>query len=477
MIKSFIKENPEGVVAKAYEFAKKAHNGQKRLTGEPYFNHLIATAEQLIKWKLDDICIAAGLLHDVLEDIKVSKEELLKNFGEEVLFLVEGVSKLGKVKFRGVETQVENLRKMILALSQDIRVVLIKLADRLHNMKTLSALPIRKQKRIALETAEIYAPLAYRLGMQNLSGELEDLAFPFIYPEDHRKLLEEVKDKFEEREKYLRKVQLVTEEALEKNNIKPKEINFRAKRYFSLYKKIKRDKKELSQVYDLVAFRIIVKTIEECYATLGVIHSFWPPLPGRIKDYIAMPKPNGYRSLHTTVFCLNGKITEFQIRTEEMHEEAENGIAAHWIYKSLDKKDVLNSMREMEWIKQLKEWHNKISAPADFIKDLKIEFFKDRIFAITPKGEVKDLPAGATPVDFAYQIHSKIGDEAVGAKVNGKIVPLNYVLSSGDLVEILKQKGKKPSPDWLEFVKTNMAREHIRQATKRKGLKNKNKNF
>jgi len=228
MIKSFIKENLEGLVAKAYEFAKKAHNGQKRLTGEPYFNHLIATAEQLVKWKLDDICIAAGLLHDVLEDTKVSKEELLKNFGEEVLFLVEGVTKLGKVKFRGIETQVENLRKMILALSQDIRVVLIKLADRLHNMKTLSALPIGKQKRIALETAEIYAPLAYRLGMQNLSGELEDLAFPFIYPEDHRKLLEEVKDKFEEREKYLRKVQLVTEEALEKNNIKPKEINFRA---------------------------------------------------------------------------------------------------------------------------------------------------------------------------------------------------------------------------------------------------------
>jgi len=470
MIKSLIKEKPEGVVAKAYEFARKAHNGQKRMTGEPYFNHLIATAEQLAKWKLDEVCIAAGLLHDVLEDTKVFREELLENFGEEEVFLVDGVSKLGKVKYRGVETQVDNLRKMILALSQDIRVVLIKLADRLHNMKTLSALPIVKQKRIAQETAEIYAPLAYRLGMQNLSGELEDLAFPFIYPEDYRKILEAVKEKFEEREKYLKKVRVVVEEALGKNNIIPKEINFRAKRYFSLYKKIKQNQKELNQIYDLIAFRIIVSSIEECYAVLGVIHSFWPPLPGRIKDYIAMPKPNGYRSLHTTVFCLDGKITEFQIRTEKMHEEAENGIAAHWIYKSSDKKDILNSFREIKWIKQLKEWHNKISTPADFIKDLKIEFFKDRIFAITPKGEVKDLPAGSTPVDFAYQIHSKIGDEAVGAKANGKIVPLNYVLNSGDLVEILKQKGKKPSEDWLDFVKTNMAREHIRQATRKKRL-------
>ena len=459
-------------MAKAYRFAEEKHREKKRKTGEPYFNHCLATATQLAKWGLDEETIVAGLLHDVLEDTETEPEEMRREFGEKITKLVEGVSKIGKVKYRGEEAQAELLRKMILSLTGDVRTVMIKMADRLHNMKTLSALPPTKQKRIALETAEIYAPLAYRLGMKQLSGDFQDLAFPFIEPRAYENVLELVEKHYGRRERYLEKVKPIIEEALALNEITDFEINFRAKRYYSLYKKLKKYNMEIENIYDLVAFRIIVPNIENCYATLGIIHSLWPPLAGRIKDYIAAPKPNGYQSLHTTVFCLDGKMTEFQIRTREMHEEAENGIAAHWIYKRGEKengrfKSLDQFAKEAEWVKKVRSWQEAEGAE-EFIRAAKVDFFKERIYAITPKGEVIDLPEGATPIDFAYKVHSLLGHESTGARVNGKITPLNSELNSGDIVEILRQKGKKPSPDWLNFVVTEGAKDKIRQEMNRK---------
>jgi len=369
--------------------------------------------------------------------------------------------------------QSENIRKMILALSQDLRVIFIKLADRLHNIKTLAALPPQKQKRIALETTEIYAPIAYRLGMANLAGELEDLAFPYLHPQEHKWLLENIKERYEERQKYLEKVKIIIEQTLEKHKIEPIKIDFRAKKYSSLYKKLFRTDMNLEQIYDLMALRIILKTVEDCYAILGIIHQLWPPMPGKIKDYIAMPKPNGYRSLHTTVFCVNNRPTEFQIRTSEMHEQAENGIAAYWAYAQSkgskvyqENKTIFAEKKELFWINQLKEWQKETAGSEEFLQSLKIDFLKDRIFAITPKGEVIDLPAGSTPVDFAYVIHTDIGNQCVGARINGKIAPLDYQLQSGDLIEILTQKSKKPSSSWLEFAKTSMAKRRIKMALK-----------
>ncbi len=472
MLKLVEKPNDKdaNLIHRAFEFSRKAHQNQKRKSGEPYFNHCFETALKLAEWRLDGSTIAAGLLHDVIEDAGISFEKLKKEFGEEVAFLVEGVTKLGHLKYRSrQEQQAENLRKMLLAISKDLRVILIKLADRLHNMKTLKFLAPIKQKRIALETSDIYAPLAYRLGMANLAGELEDLAFPFLYPLEYKWILEHVKDRYEERQKYLRKVEETLVNTLKEHNIFPLKIDSRAKRYSSLYKKLLRNDMNLEQVYDLIALRIVVKTVEECYAVLGIIHQLWPPLPGRIKDYIALPKPNGYRSLHTTVFCLDNKPTEFQIRTLEMHEEAENGIAAYWAYaqaketKEYQKeKAIFADKKELAWINQLKEWQKEALGSKEFLQSLKIDFFKDRIFAITPEGEVVDLPAGATPIDFAYAIHSEIGDQCIGAKVNSKIVPLDYQLQSGDLIEILIQKSKRPSASWLEIVKTSQAKRKIK---------------
>ena len=462
-------EDDVNLLRRAFDFSQKVHSGQKRKSGEPYFNHAYQTALKLAEWQLDVPTIAAGLLHDAAENAGISPDELKKEFGEEIAFLVDGVSKLGRLKYRGIESQAENLRKMILALSQDLRVVLIKLADRLHNMKTLSSLPAQKQKRVALETSEIYAPLAYRLGMANLAGELEDLAFPYLCSKEYQWLLENVKEHYEERKNYLEKVKPIIEKSLKEQGIEPIKIDLRAKRYSSLYKKLLRYDMNLEQIYDLVALRIIVKTVEECYAALGIIHQFWPPLPGRIKDYIALPKLNGYRSLHTTVFCLENKPTEIQIRTLEMHEEVENGIAAHWAYEQkkgtkeyLEEKPIFADKKELLWVQQLKNWQKDFSESEEFLQSLKFNFFKDRIFTITPKGEVIDLPAGATPIDFAYAIHSDIGDRCIGAKVNNKIMPLDYQLQSGDLVEILTQKSKKPSESWLNFVKTSQARKKIK---------------
>lgn len=465
-----IAQNEATLISRSFDFAQKAHQNQKRKSGEPYFVHCFETALKIAEWRLDVETIAAALLHDTIEDAGINLEEIKKEFGEEIAFLVEGVTKLGRLKYRtSEEKQAENLRKMFLAVSRDIRVVLIKLADRLHNMKTLKFLAVPKQKRIALETSDIYAPLAYRLGMANLAGELEDLAFPYLHPDEHKWLIENIKDRYEERQKYLEKIKEIVENALKEHNIHPIKIDYRVKRYSSLFKKLFRSDMNLEQIYDLVALRIIVKNIEECYAVLGIIHQLWPPLPGRIKDYIALPKPNGYRSLHTTVFCLDNKPTEFQIRTLEMHEESENGIAAYWAYSQAkdtknyqEGKTIFAEKKELAWIKQLKDWQKEVSGSEEFLNSLKIDFLKNRIFVITPKGEVVDLPVGATPVDFAYQIHSEIGDQCIGAKVNGKITSLDHELQSSDLVEILIQKSKKPSESWLKFIKTDQARRKIK---------------
>ncbi|RJQ29872.1 RelA/SpoT family protein [Candidatus Parcubacteria bacterium] len=473
-----IKENPTGPIARALEFSKAAHANQKRESGEPFFNHSLAVAEILYQWKLDDATIVAGLLHDTVEDTSVSLEKIKSEFGEEVSFLVDGVTKLGRIKYQDSNPKVENLRKMVLALSRDLRVVFIKLADRLHNMRTLGSLPPAKQKRIALETHEIYAPLAYRLGMQNLSGELRDLAFPFIHPKENEWIKKTSVPLFEARLKYLERIKPVIKRLLDEQGIKPITIDFRAKRYSSLYEKLLRHEMDMEKIYDLVAMRIIVETVLECYAVLGVIHQKWPPLPGRVKDYIAMPKPNSYRSIHTTVIGPDEQLIEFQIRTTKMHEENEYGIAAHWLYDQERRNEEKNRPRltklveEMQWVKQLRNWLEKYRGPKtdpeEFIQAMKIDFFRDRIFAITPKGDVVDLPVGATPVDFAYHIHTEVGNGCVGAKVNNQIVPLDYNLRSGDLVQIITQKNKRPSEDWLKFVKTSIAREHIKAALREK---------
>ncbi len=473
------------LLRRAFLTAQKAHEFQKRNSGEPYFNHVFYTAIKLAEWGLDTPTIAAGLLHDTVEDTSYKSETLTKEFGEEIAFLVNGVTKIGHLKYRSapktkteeerMEHIAENLRKMILAISEDLRVVFIKLADRLHNMQTLGAVPPQKQKRIALETLEIYAPLAYRLGMQGLSGELEDLTFMYLHPAEYRWMTEHVKEQHGERLQYLERVEPILRAALKRAGIEPVKIDYRAKRISSLYKKLLRANMSMEQIYDLVALRVIVNTVEECYTALGIVHQLWPPLPGRIKDYIALPKPNGYKSLHTTVFCEDKKVTEIQIRTLQMHEEAENGIAAHWAYSQAKtskefiegNKNIAANRADITWVQQLRSWQKDFTDSEEFVSSLKIDFFKHRVFAITPKGEVIDLPAGSTPIDFAYQIHSDIGDHCVGAKVNDKMVPLDYQIESGDLVDILVQKNKKPSESWLQFAKTASAKAKIRSVLKK----------
>ena len=454
------------LVSRAFAFAQNAHSAQKRKNGEPYFVHVYATALTVARWGLDSTTVAAGLLHDTVEDTSASLDDLKKEFGDEVAFLVDGVTKVSRIKYRGNEAQVETLKKMVLALSEDVRVVFIKLADRLHNMQTLRFLPPEKQNRIALETAEIYAPLAYRMGLGAVSGDLADLAFPYLNPEGYKLVTNLAKDYLKNTETYIAKVKKVIEDEFAARKIQVERIDSRAKRINSLYKKMQRYDMDIGQIHDLIALRIIVPNVEDCYAALGIIHALWPPLPGRIKDYIAMPKPNGYRSLHTTVACLDGRPTEFQIRTPEMDAHNEFGIAAHWAYSEakgdINKRPVFAESRELDWINQLKQWQDNLDDPDEFIESLKIDFFKNRIFAITPRGEAIDLPAGATPIDFAYAIHGDIGDHCVGAKVNSRMVPLNCELRSGDMVEILTQKNRKPNAAWLEFVKTRHARHRIR---------------
>lgn len=470
------KSSDPDLIRRAFEFAADAHRGQKRLSGKDYISHPLHVAQILTELKLDPKAVAAGLLHDVPDDTPVSLKELEKNFGKEIAFLVGGVSKLGKLRYpkKGLEVEpierrvktpidlrAENLRKMFFAMAQDLRVILIKLADRWDNMKTLDYLPKEKQKRIALETLEIFAPIAHRLGIGEMKGQLEDLAFPYLYPEEFKWLMENVKERYEKGKKYLKKVRPTLIKLLEKEKIYPIDIHQRAKHYWSLYQKLLRYEMNFEKIYDLVALRMIVKDVETCYKTLGVIHKYWKPLLGRIKDYIATPKPTGYRSLHTTVFCINGKITEFQIRTPEMHEEAEYGICAHWAHK--EKIDLKTQRKKFAWVRQLRDWQKEVSDVEEFLKGLKFDFFKNRIFVFTPQGDVIDLPEGATPVDFAYAVHTEIGQKCAGVKVNGKMVSLSDILKNGDIVEIIVEKSKKPSRKWLEFVKTSLARSQIKK--------------
>lgn len=458
------------LIDRAYKFASEAHRGQKRLSGEPYITHPLEVAWRLTEIKLDTTTIAAALLHDTCEDTKCTIKDIQKNFGKEISFLVEGVTKLDKIRYTGTERSAESLRKMFLALAEDLRVVLIKLADRSHNMESIYVFQPDKRKRIALETLEIYAPLAYRLGMHDLSGRLEDAAFPYVYPQEYEWLMKNTKDKYQDWDRYVKKIKPLVAEELLKEGVKFLDIKARAKRYYSLYKKLLKCNMNLSEITDLVALRIIVPETEDCYKALGIIHKLWPPLPGKIKDYIALPKPNGYRSLHTTVIGPGDRPVEFQIRTQEMHQEAENGIAAHWAYSEFKRQSTKSyaegkasfmNEKRFAWIKQLREWQQDFKEPDEFLESVKIDFFKDRIFVMTPKGDVFDLPDGATPVDFAYYIHTDIGNQTIGAKVNGKMVPLDCKLKNGDIVEILTQKNKKPSQDWLTFVKTAQAKKRI----------------
>ncbi len=467
-----------GLVARARTFSERAHEGQYRMTGEPYITHPLAVAETVFEWGFDDATIAAALLHDVAEDTDVSLDSVRGEFGDDVAGLVGNMTKINSVRYRADESslaQAENIRRFIIAISEDLRVVFIKLADRLHNMRTLHALPPEKQLRIASETSEIYAALAYRLGMHGLSGELDELAFPYLHPEAHRWLLDNVSEKYEERRAYANRLKPLMERIVAPVCSGPFTIQARAKRYASLYKKLQKYDMDLSRVYDLVALRVIVPTVADCYGALGAVHAQWPPLPGRFKDYVALPKPNGYRSLHTTVFGEGNHIIEVQIRTAEMHREAELGAAAYWTYReSKSSKGYVRGAsparrpHDVSWIHELRDWSTHFDDPDEFLRFVKTDFLKDRIFVITPRRDVIDLPARATPVDFAYHIHTDVGNQCTGARVNGKLVALNHELESGDVVEVLVQRGKLPSPSWLDFVKTSIARTHIKSALKRK---------
>ncbi len=447
----------------AYEYAKDAHQGQVRISGEPYLEHPLETTYQLAQMNMDLPTLMAGLLHDIPEETDRTLEDIKKNFGKEVALLVEGITKLGKIKYRGLERYAENLRKMFVAMAEDVRVVFIKFADRIHNLKTLASLPPVKQQRIARESLEIYAPIANRLGMDELKGEIEDLSFPYVYPEEYQWVRDISQKKYYEQKKYTERVIREVEKELEKNSsVKLIKIEGRAKRYYSLYQKLLRKEMEIDKIYDLVAIRIIVKGIDDCYQVLGHLHQLWTPLPGRIKDYIAQPKPNGYQSLHTTVFGPDGRITEFQIRTEKMHEEAEWGIAAHWLYKN-GEDNLRLSQEKLKWIKELLQEQEKVITPKRYLNALKLDFFKNRIFVFTPKGDVIDLPENATPVDFAYHIHTELGHHCSGVKINEKIATLQTPLKSGDVIEIIEDKNRKgPSEGWLASVQTHQAKEKIK---------------
>lgn len=455
---------------RAYEFAREAHAGQKRKSGEDYITHPLAVADYLGNHlHMDVSTVVAGVLHDVPEDTQRTLDEIRKNFGEKVAFLVAGVTKVGQIKLRDQKepNYIETLRKMFLAMAADIRVVIIKLADRRHSMLTLQHLPPEKQLRIARETLEVYAPIANRLGMGELKGELEDLCFPYVYHQDYEWLKNLVKERYEEMKAYVSRVHKFIDKDLNDAHVKYVLIDGRAKHLYSLYRKLLRPKydKDLNKIYDLVALRIITKNLEDCYSCLGILHSKYRPLPGRIKDYIAFPKPNGYRSIHTTVWGPEKRILEVQIRTPEMHHEAEFGIAAHWVYtekgKPKHKYDV--SKEQLVWVQQLQDWQKEIGLNADeFFESLKIDFFKDRIFVFTPKGDVKDLPEGATALDFAFAVHTDLGIHASGAKINGKMAKLSDELDNADMVEVVKIAQPKVSRDWMRYVKTSNARGKIR---------------
>ena len=449
-------------VTKAYNLAEEAHKDQRRVSGEPYILHPLAVAQILADMKIDTTTITASLLHDVVEDTSYTLEDIKKMFGKEVAFLVDGVTKLSRLNYRTKEDQqLNSMRKMFLAMAKDVRVVVIKLADRLHNMRTLRYMRSDKQKRIAQETLEIFAPLAHRLGIFNIKWELEDLSFRYLEPDKYYDLVDQMKQKRHVREEIVNEAIDVLKKALDEAHIHC-EINGRPKHFYSIYKKMKKDNRDLSQVYDLFAIRVIVDDVKDCYGVLGIVHSLWKPLPYRFKDYIAMPKPNNYQSLHTTVIGTRGQPVEIQIRTWEMHRIAEYGVAAHWRYKEGNQtanKDAFDE--KMGWLRNLLEWQDT-STPKEFVNALKLDAFSDEVFVFSPRGDVIDLPQGSIPIDFAYRIHTDVGHRCVGAKINGKIVPLDYKLKNGDIVEIITSKVGKPSLDWLNIVGSSESRSKIR---------------
>ncbi len=457
---SYNKDADVSLIKKAFEFAKKIHEGHMRLSGDPYISHPLAVSEILAGLEQDEVTIAAALLHDVIEDGDVSRGDLAASFSEDVARLVEGVTKLGRLTFESrEERQAENFRKMFLAMGEDIRIIIIKLADRLHNMQTLKFLSREKQKETSLETKEIFAPLAHRLGMWRLKWELEDLAFRFLEAKKFEEVKEKIAETRLERESYLSDFNKKVNDVLGKVDIKA-EIYGRPKHFYSIYKKMVEQNLEFEELYDLMAIRIIVDTIKGCYAALGVIHAAWKPIPGRFRDYIAMPKSNGYQSLHTTVIGPGGRPVEIQIRTREMHRVAEYGVAAHWRYKEGATDKEFDA--KMSWLRQMLDWQTELKDAKDFMESLKIDLFVDEVFVFTPKGAVFDLPVGSTPVDFAYRVHTEVGHRCIGAKTNGRIVPLDQKLKNGDIVEITVGKVNNPSLDWLNFVKTTGAKTKIK---------------
>ena len=495
-------EEDRDLIKKAYDYAEKAHIDHKRYSGEPYMVHLASVGKILAEMGMGARTVAAGLLHDTIEDTVVTSADIKREFGEEILFLVEGVTKLSSVRYYGSDRHNESLRKLFIATSQDIRVLIIKLVDRLHNMQTLHHVPPEKQLRIARETLEIHVAVAHRLGMGKIRKELEDIAFKYVYPEEYKKVCELLKTKTGKSNELLERERKVLQKKLAEVGLLDFNTSYRVKGLFSLYHKLKRKSWDIDAVYDLLAMRIVVSTVEDCYRTLGIIHELWRPLPGRVKDYIAFPKPNGYQSLHTTVATPNGIILEIQIRTRKMHHEAELGVASHIEYKDspgtgeggnkpsrftnlipalfkpfsnpepIKEPEDLNDTRTIPhrdkiplWISQIGQTHTKDkSSTEDFMEDLHKDFFSNRIFVFTPTGDVVDLPVGATPIDFAYAIHSEVGDRTSGAKVNRKLVQLNTELRNGDIVEIETRKSSKPSKKWLDFVKTSLARRRIKAA-------------
>lgn len=470
LLKKIEETNPKidlDLVRLAYEYAKEAHQDQKRLSGEPYLVHPMATAYQLAELGLDQSTIIAALLHDIPEDTKFTLADIKKDFGQEITFLVKGVTSLGKLKYRGMDRYVENLRRMFVAMAKDIRVILIRICDRIHNLSTLEYLPPEKAKRIALESIEIYAKIANRLGMGEIKGVIEDLAFPYVYPQEYQWMIKKFKPHYDKMELYSKKMQKGINRLLKDNKIEYFSIHARAKHLYSLYQKLLHYNKDIQQIYDLVALRIVTDKILDCYQILGLIHAQYKPMPGRLKDYIAQPKPNGYQSLHTTVFGGDGQISEIQIRTKDMHEEAEYGIAAHWQYKEEGRLSEIDR-KKYNWVQKILDLQKISDDQNQYLKSLKLDIFQNYIFVFTPKGEVIELPEGATPLDFAYMIHSEIGDHCSGAKVNNKIVSLAYPLMSGDVVEVFTNAKKKPSLDWLEIAKTDHAKHKIKYFFNRK---------
>ena len=484
-------EADRALVQKAYDFSKKAHEGHTRNSGDPYFIHPAATAKILAEFGMDAVTIAAGLLHDSIEDARASREAVEKEFGAEVLFIVEGVTKLGKHKYRGAERHAESLRRLLVATASDVRVLIVKLADRYHNMQTLQYVPEVKRHRIALETLEIYTPIADRLGMGKLKRELEDLAFPYVDPDAYIHTVELRKLKTKETEDGLARIQKMLRREFAKKGIMNFRTDIRMKGLWSLHQKLKRKRDDITLIHDIAALRVVVRSLEDCYNTLGIIHALFKPLPGEFKDYIALPKPNGYRSIHTTVLTKEAGIVEIQIRTEEMHKEAQFGIASHMSYKQLGKTAEKSSFATLSfawvrgliptllkvskanaspaaiqkvppWLAEITNAHTEVAGSKEFVEGLKEDFFSHRVFVFTPKGDVIDLPSGATPLDFAYAIHSDLGNHMQGAKVNGKLVAFESALGNGDIVEIIRKESAQPSAKWLDAVKTSMARKHIR---------------